>query len=120
MNDWRTALREGDPAAHAQLSNGDAQAMRRAVLASVPSVAQRVRRAWAQPLLVAATVAIMIGTGALAGHRAAIQQPSVPPAEAVAIDPGEQPTRQLQFATPGGTRIIWVFNPQFDRNESIP
>ena len=21
--------------------------------------------------------------------------------------------RQLQFATPGGTRIIWVFNPDF-------
>jgi hypothetical protein len=120
MNDWRTALREGDPAAHAQLSNDDAQAMRRAVLALVPSVPQRVRRVWGQPLFVAATVALMIGTGALAGHRAAIQQPSAPPAEAVATDPGEQPTRQLQFATPGGTRIIWVFNPQFDRNESIP
>ena len=22
--------------------------------------------------------------------------------------------RQLQFATPGGTRIIWVFDPEFN------
>ena len=29
-------------------------------------------------------------------------------------------TRQLQFATPGGTRIIWVFNSEFDLKESIP
>jgi hypothetical protein len=25
----------------------------------------------------------------------------------------EPARRQLQFATPGGTRIIWVFNPDF-------
>ena len=37
MNDWRTALRDGDPAAHAQLPNDAAQAMRRAVLAQVAS-----------------------------------------------------------------------------------
>jgi hypothetical protein len=24
------------------------------------------------------------------------------------------PNRQLQFLTPGGTRIIWVFNSEFD------
>ena len=37
MNDWRTALRDGDPAAHAQLPNDAARAMRRLVLAQVAS-----------------------------------------------------------------------------------
>ena len=120
MSDWRTALRAGDPAVHAQLSADDAQAMRRAVLAAVPDPAQRVGRVWVQPLLVAATIALMIGTGAVAGHRAAMPQPPAPSVDGAAVDSDEQPTRQLQFATPGGTRIIWVFNSDFDRNESIP
>jgi hypothetical protein len=28
--------------------------------------------------------------------------------------------RQLQFATPGGTRIIWQFNPEFTLRETLP
>jgi hypothetical protein len=26
---------------------------------------------------------------------------------------GQPATRQLFFETPGGTRVIWVFNPEF-------
>lgn len=118
MNDWRTALRDGDPAAHAQLSNDDAQAMRRAVLAQVTS-RESVRRAWMQPLLVATTIALMVGTGAVAGRRAAHDEASR--AKALTMGSGAQSeTRQVQFATPGGTRIIWVFNSEFDLKESIP
>lgn len=117
MNDWKTALRDGDPAAHAQLRSDEVQAMRRAVLSAVPRPAAARPRVWMQPLLVAATIALMIGTGAVAGRRAAHE---VRGTGAVAADPDEHETRQLQFATPGGTRIIWVFNSDFDRNESIP
>ena len=28
--------------------------------------------------------------------------------------------RQLQFATPGGTRIIWTFDPDFSVKETDP
>ena len=118
MKDWRAALRDADAAGHPQLSNDGAQAMRRAVLAAVPAPAAAPARLWFQPLVVAATIALMIGTGAVAGRRAASQEPSASSAGTAAD--GERQTRQLQFATPGGTRIIWVFNSEFDRDESIP
>lgn len=120
MNDWRTALRDADAGAHAQLPADDAQAMRRAVLEAVSPAAARPPRPWLQPLLVAATIAVMIGTGAVAGRRAAERAPAAPGSGALTAPAGVEEPRQLQFATPGGTRIIWVFNPAFDRNESIP
>ncbi len=118
MNDWRTALRETDPAAHAQMSNEDAQAMRRAVLSAVPSHAAR-SRTWLQPLLLAATVAVMIATGAAAGHRASLESAGGS-MDAMAAAGDVPETRQLQFATPGGTRIIWTFNSALNLNESMP
>ncbi len=118
MTDWRTALRETDPGAHAQLTNDDAQAMRRAVLSAVPSQAAR-SRMWVQPLLLAATVALMIATGAAAGRRASLDSGGgLMPATTAASDAPQ--TRQLQFATPGGTRIIWTFNSTLNLNESMP
>ena len=119
MNDWRTALRDADAGAEAQLAADEVNAMRRAVVAAVPSPVAA-RRLWIQPLLVAATIALMIGTGAVAGRRAALQPPTVATHAAPAPETGEQEKRQLQFATPGGTRIIWVFNPEFQLNESMP
>ena len=118
MNDWRTALRDGDPAAHAQLPNDAAQAMRRAVLAQVASRGSA-GRAWMQPALVAATITVMVGTGAVAGHRAARDDAGRESARTLS-DGAQNGTRQMQFATPGGTRIIWVFNSEFDLNESMP
>jgi len=121
MTDWRTALRKTDPGAHAQLTNEDAQAMRRAVLSAVPPQAPR-SRAWLQPLLLAATVALMIATGAAAGHRASLESTGgsiEATAEATAASDVPE-TRQLQFATPGGTRIIWTFNSALNLNESMP
>jgi hypothetical protein len=41
-----------------------------------------------------------------------------PPGTALLEDNGER--RQLQFATPGGTRIIWVFNSEFEMRETMP
>jgi hypothetical protein len=120
MNDWRTALRDADAGTHAQLPPDHAQAMRRAVLAAVPPAVARPPRLWLQPLLVAATIALMIGTGAVAGRRAAVHAVPGGGSRTLALPADAREPRQLQFATPGGTRIIWVFNPEFDRNESIP
>ena len=40
----------------------------------------------------------------------------------VAIDAGggDGDRRQLQFATPGGTRIIWIFDQNLRLQESMP
>jgi hypothetical protein len=119
MNDWRTALRDADPGEHAQLPASDVQAMRRAVLAATVGRAPAAPRLWVQPLLVAATIALMIGTGVMAGRKAAVTE-SRSPIHTTTTDPGDQEKRQLQFATPGGTRIIWVFNPEFQVSESTP
>jgi hypothetical protein len=34
------------------------------------------------------------------------------------VDAGER--RQVQFATPGGTRIIWTLDPEFKLPEVVP
>jgi hypothetical protein len=31
----------------------------------------------------------------------------------------DEPNRQLQFLTPGGTRVIWVFNQQLQLEASV-
>jgi hypothetical protein len=45
--------------------------------------------------------------------RAAIDEP-------VAPEQTESGKRQLQFATPGGTRIIWVFDSDFEVKGTLP
>jgi hypothetical protein len=49
-----------------------------------------------------------------------IRDPRVEPGARVnAPDPaGER--RQIQFSTPGGTRIIWELNPEFSLMETLP
>lgn len=120
MNDWRTMLRDADPGAHAQLPRDAALRMRRAIVAVTVGRAATGTRLWVQPLLVVATIALMIGTGVLAGRKAAVQSPAPVSNKTTTDDPRDQEQRQLQFATPGGTRIIWVFNPEFQVSESIP
>jgi hypothetical protein len=117
MKTWQTLFREGDPAADARLSSPDVERMRRVVVAA----AREPRPAavsWYQPLAMAALVVIMIGVGATVGHRADWEPPPPSSAGVVPDDDGER--RQLQFATPGGTRIIWVFNSEFDLDETLP
>lgn len=114
MNTWQTLLREGDPAADARLASPDADRMRRIVVAAASEGAPA-RLPWHRPLAMAAVVLLMIGSGLVIGQRADWRD--VPPPSAFRDD-GER--RQLQFATPGGTRIIWVFNSEFDLKETMP
>jgi hypothetical protein len=71
---------------------------------------------WPRPLLIGATVVATLTAGVVIGRqlqpppaRAASRPPAVVGAVAAHSD-----QRQLQFAMPGGTRVIWVFNPQFE------
>ena len=105
----KRTLRDADPVAHEPpLSQADAQRMRRVVLnaaqASPARTTLRRRAMWA--VAAAAVVATAVGAGRWSDviHRQTPVQPS---------EGGEAAPRQLQFATPGGTRVIWVFNPQF-------
>lgn len=117
MKTWQTRLRDGDPAADARIPSPDADRMRRVVVAAA-SEAQPAAFPWYQPLAMAALVILMIGVGAVVGQRA--EWRDVPPPSAAGFHDDHGERRQLQFSTPGGTRIIWVFNSEFDRKETMP
>ena len=123
MTDWRTHLREafGNTADgntdEDKLSDDAALAMRRLVVAAVTADAE-VPFSWRNPLAVGGVLALMVASGVVAGvrMRVPVDEPGVPMTRAP--DAGER--RQVQFSTPGGTRIVWTIDPEFRLNEVIP
>ncbi len=121
MTDLRTEIRDAlCDEEDERLSVDDVTAMRRVVLASVRSEDERESaRPWLQPLAVAATVVGMIAVGIAVGGRFDARATNLTPTSAGADEdrsPGAAPegSRQLHFSTPGGTRIIWIFNSDLD------
>jgi hypothetical protein len=120
MTDLRTRLRDAlFDDEDERLSADDIAAMRRVVVASVRTTDERERRAasWFQPLAVAATVVAMIGVGIAIGGRfdggaTVATAPRGDERGAAAQQP--ERARQLQFSTPGGTRIIWIFTSDLE------
>ena len=123
MTDLTRLLREGDPVQEdGQLGADDAQRMRRTVLASVFERAI-VALPWRRPFALAAMAVVLVIIGATAGHQA-LRQRALPPATSAGLTPidaqGGGDRRQLQFSTPGGTRIIWIFDENLRLQESMP
>lgn len=124
MRDPSSLLRDADPLrdeAREGLSAGDAEAIRRAMLAAIPEV-RAVRPIWRRPLPLAAAAALVASISGVVGHRL-LSPAAVPEQRAGAAAPiasGDADRRQLQFATPGGTRIIWVFDDNLRLQEPIP
>jgi len=115
-----------------QLSTDEAEAMRRVVMAAVgDAVPARTASPWMRrPVLVAATIVAVISVGIAAGlHLDLTNRPERPQTtqlmpEAAPIDTtttadATTPSRQLQFVTAGGTRIIWVFNSELDLKANL-
>ena len=114
---WQSVMRGMLDESAQTLSAADAHAMRGIVVAAArDNVRERI---WTRPLAIAATVAVIVGAGAAAARRF-----EPPPAASAILDeqvhPDANAPRQLQFATPGGTRIIWVFNPDLDLKATMP
>lgn len=121
MKIWQQLLRDNDPAGmpgDARLEPHDVDTLRHAAVAAARAPRDTSAR-WQQPLAMAAIIVLMIGVGVIAGRRVNMQEPRRSPVASPPVEaPAEQ--RQLQFSTPGGTRIIWVFNSEFDVKETIP
>jgi hypothetical protein len=107
MTNLGKQLRKGDPLAEAPaLPPEEVQRIRRAIVAASGKPAPL----WSpHPLMVGVTVAATLAAGVVIGQRL----PRQAPLRAVSVEGGEV-RRQVQFDTPGGTRIIWVIDPDFD------
>ena len=102
-------LRTTDPVAHEPgLSVMEIQAMRRAIVAAAtearPAGWSPWRLALAGTLAFTVVLAVFIGTVFAPGRQESAQ-------------PEATEQRQLQFETPGGTRVVWVLNSKFDLPE---
>jgi hypothetical protein len=112
MKNLRTLLRDGDPIAHEPpLSSDEVEWMRHVVLTTKarPRIGP-----WVMRVAVASAFGLVAGAGIWwnttaeqSSHAYAAKSASAAPAA-----PGER--RQLQVTTPGGTRVIWVFDSNFD------
>jgi hypothetical protein len=127
MKNLRRLLEQSDPLRdEPALSTMEAREIRRTMLSAVQAMSSTF---FPRALPVAALVVVMIATGALAGRRLAVDTPvqtAVEPAGAVASPQSVAGAasnierRQVQFATPGGTRIIWTIDPDFQMREVMP
>jgi hypothetical protein len=100
------------------MSVEDADAIRRLVLAAGRRTVHDAVF-WPRPLWVAATIVLTLSAGIIAGLRLSAPEFSAfqrPPntVSTIAASPAAGDRRQVQFATPGGTRIIWVLNAEFN------
>jgi hypothetical protein len=113
MNDISPSHSEDDPLAAAPaLTAADVEAMRRRVL-SVHRAPTSQGWTWTLTLAAALVAVVVAGLGVTRrvqpGGVAATARP-----DEVAHGNANDARRQLQFATPGGTRVIWVFNADFE------
>jgi hypothetical protein len=116
MKDVGDLLREADPVAReGRLPPDDINRMRRAVVAAVDRESPTAVW-WPTPIIVAATVAVTLVSGVLVGRWLPSQDGAIArdSGDASSAAPASPARRQLQFASPGGTRIIWVFDPDFN------
>jgi hypothetical protein len=127
MNDWKDRLLEADRALTSELTAEETQRLRRTVVAEAAS-AVRSRQRWSLPFLLTAGSLTGAAAALVLSAVTALPGASAPPDGAQAVDvengreapPAGNGRQQLQFATPGGTRIIWVFDAEFEVKGTLP
>lgn len=128
MTDWRARVRDVvEDADRDSLPADTVRAMREMVVAAArEEQGGDAPFSWRRPLAFGGTLLIVTAVGIAAGRRMPVSPPAAerPPVhaatEAVGPNSAARPHRQLQFSTPGGTRIIWVFNSDLDLKAAIP
>ena len=112
MTHWKDRLLEADRELVREMSPGEVQRLRRTIVAEAASAARSGRRL-SLPFVLTIT-ALPGATAPPAGDVATAGE--IAP-ETAQEGSGRQ---QLQFATPGGTRIIWVFDAKFEVKGTLP
>ena len=100
MNDLERRLRDADPLNHEpELSPATSQAIKQYVISAAPAAGEI---QWSpNPMVLALTIVFAMTLGILIGR---FEGQSEKPT-ALTLTPKSE--RQLQFETPGGTRIVW-------------
>ena len=110
-------MREGDPVARdPRLSDDECATLRRRLVQEASGRARR-RLGWREPLTLAGALALLMRAAVMTEH--SHRAPAPPDSESLARPARSAERRQLQFATPGGTRIIWTFDPDFSLKEPV-
>ena len=123
MERWQQLLRDGDPVPRDTSLNGeDVDRMRRSML---NTDAVPLRAPWLPRMALAGAVAAALvaavwveragrhpGPAAEPYTGGGLSRSGGPESTPGTFAPAER--RQVQFATPGGTRVIWVFDSTFD------
>jgi hypothetical protein len=122
--DLRKLLNDGDPLREdSGLAPVDADRMRRVIVSAALESAPA-RTPWMRPFAFAAVGALLVVVGTITGHRVMVGPTPEPvtsePLAVVGGSSGDGERRQLQFSTPGGTRIIWIFDQNLRLQESMP
>ena len=112
MKYWQQILRENDPGVERMGVDVSAR-MREQVVRTARGAAQS-PTVWPMRVALAAFACVVLMISMLA-----TQHPVAVPDQAAPSMAGSE-RRQIQFATPGGTRIIWEINPDFRMGDTIP
>jgi hypothetical protein len=131
MTNWRTRLREADPGLRDEMTPANVQQMRAVVVATARDAPARTPSTWPRSFALTTAAFLIVCTGILAGlHQvtrdsidpvtAARQRGSDVTATGESTGGDDVERQQLQFSTPGGTRIIWVFDARYDVKGTLP
>ena len=112
MNSWRQVLRENDPGV--ERMDAEAAARMRDVVVRAARAPAPLRAVWPMRFALAAFACLVLMISILGTQRPVDVAP-----EGITPAAGAE-RRQIQFATPGGTRIIWELNPKFSLTETLP
>jgi hypothetical protein len=112
MSDWRQMVHEHDPGAE-RLDAAAAERIRDAVMRAARDFAPP-RAVWPMRVALGAFACMVVMMSVVGRQRSIEVAPAHTPPEV-----GTE-RRQVRFATPGGTRIIWELNPDFTLMETLP
>lgn len=112
MKAWQQMLRENDPGA--QRMDADAAARMRDVVLRAAGGTPTSVATWPMRFALAAFAGLVLMLSVFGTQRSA----EIGAQRIVPVAGTER--RQIQFATPGGTRIIWEINPAFTLGETLP
>jgi hypothetical protein len=112
MKTWQQLLRENDPGEVPMAP--EVAARMRDVIVGAGRTAAAATSLWPMRFALAAFACLVLMLSIVGTEDSMTAPPDVVPPVA-----GFE-RRQIQFATPGGTRIIWELNPDFTLTETLP